>query len=80
MIKFFRKIRQQLVAEKRLGQYLLYALGEFILVVFGYPDCLTDQNKNAIHKSGQKEMTLRSEMKANLKNDLHQYEVVRTFG
>jgi len=35
MIKFFRKIRQKLLREKKLGNYLLYAVGEIILVVIG---------------------------------------------
>lgn len=35
MIKFFRKIRQKLVHENRVGKYLLYAVGEIILVIIG---------------------------------------------
>ncbi len=35
MIKFYRKIRQKLIAEKKIGNYLLYAIGEIILVVIG---------------------------------------------
>ena len=35
MIKFFRRIRQQLVTEKKISKYLLYAIGEILLVVFG---------------------------------------------
>ncbi len=35
MIKFFRRIRQQLIAEKKLSKYLLYAIGEIFLVVLG---------------------------------------------
>lgn len=35
MIKFFRKIRQSLVAENKFSKYLLYAIGEIILVVIG---------------------------------------------
>jgi hypothetical protein len=35
MIKFFRQIRQQLLTENKLGKYLLYAIGEIILVVIG---------------------------------------------
>jgi len=35
MIKFFRKIRQSLLAENKYSKYLLYALGEIILVVIG---------------------------------------------
>jgi hypothetical protein len=35
MIKFFRRIRQKLLAENRFGKYLSYAIGEIILVVIG---------------------------------------------
>lgn len=35
MIKFFRKIRQQLLKDSRVGKYLLYAIGEIVLVVIG---------------------------------------------
>jgi NADPH-dependent 7-cyano-7-deazaguanine reductase QueF-like protein len=35
MIKFFRKIRQKLIGEKRFGKYLIYAIGEILLVVIG---------------------------------------------
>jgi hypothetical protein len=35
MIKFFRKIRYKLLNEKKLNKYLLYAIGEILLVVVG---------------------------------------------
>ena len=35
MIKFFRKIRQNLVMENKTGKYFKYAIGEIILVVIG---------------------------------------------
>lgn len=35
MIKFFRRIRQQLISENKFSRYLLYAVGEIILVVVG---------------------------------------------
>ena len=35
MIKFFRRIRQQLLSENKFSKYLIYALGEIILVVIG---------------------------------------------
>ncbi|MCW5518162.1 DUF6090 family protein [Muriicola sp. Z0-33] len=35
MIKFFRKIRQNLLSEGKTGKYLKYAIGEILLVVFG---------------------------------------------
>lgn len=35
MIKFFRHIRQRLLTENKFSKYLLYAVGEIILVVIG---------------------------------------------
>ena len=35
MIKFFRKIRQKLLQQNRITQYLAYAIGEIFLVVIG---------------------------------------------
>ena len=35
MIKFFRKIRQQLLNKNKFSKYLLYAIGEIILVMIG---------------------------------------------
>ena len=35
MIKFFKKIRRQLLTENKLNKYLLYAVGEIILVMIG---------------------------------------------
>ena len=35
MIKFFRKIRQNLLSEGKSEKYLKYAIGEIILVVVG---------------------------------------------
>jgi hypothetical protein len=51
MIKFFRKIRQNLLMENKTGKYFKYAIGEIILVVIGILIALTindwnDQNKN----------------------------------
>lgn len=35
MFKFFRKIRLNLLSKNRIGKYLLYAIGEIILVIIG---------------------------------------------
>ena len=35
MIKFFRKIRQKMLTESKFSKYLLYAIGEIVLVVIG---------------------------------------------
>ncbi len=50
MIKFFRKIRLQLLTENKMGKYFTYAIGEIILVVIGILIALQindwNQNKN----------------------------------
>jgi hypothetical protein len=51
MIKFFRKIRQGLLTENKFSKYLIYAIGEIILVVIGILIALSintwnDQKKN----------------------------------
>ncbi|MEP0134275.1 MAG: DUF6090 family protein [Eudoraea sp.] len=46
MIKFFRKIRQQLLSENKVPKYLMYAIGEIVLVVIGILIALQINNWN----------------------------------
>ena len=46
MIKFFRKIRQRLLTENKFSTYLIYAIGEIILVVIGILIALQVNNRN----------------------------------
>ena len=50
MIKFFRKIRQRLLTENKFSKYLLYAIGEIILVVIGILIALQVNNYNEAKK------------------------------
>ena len=56
MIKFFRKIRQRLLAENKVSKYLIYAIGEIILVVIGILIALQINNWNEYKKLGTKEL------------------------
>lgn len=58
MIKFFRKIRQNLLTENKLGKYLAYALGEIILVVIGILIALQINNLNELSKERKLEKIL----------------------
>jgi len=51
MIKFFRKIRQKLLSENKFSKYLIYAVGEIILVVIGILIALSINNWNENKKT-----------------------------
>ncbi|WP_437399562.1 DUF6090 family protein [Flagellimonas lutimaris] len=58
MIKFFRKIRQNLLSEGKTGKYLKYAIGEIILVVIGILIALQINNWNENRKNNLLEQQL----------------------
>lgn len=66
MIKFFRKIRQNLISDGKTGKYLKYAIGEIILVVIGILIALQINNLNEAKKTRTKEVSYLK----NIKNDL----------
>ena len=70
MIKFFRKIRQRMLTENKFSKYLIYAIGEIILVVVGILIALGINNWNDANNLTNKETTLLIEMKSNLESDL----------
>lgn len=51
MIKFFRKIRQDLLRDNKIGDYLKYAVGEIVLVVIGILIALSINNWNESRKN-----------------------------
>tara|TARA_R110002096_G_scaffold28290_1_gene85790 strand:+ start:123 stop:854 length:732 start_codon:yes stop_codon:yes gene_type:complete len=51
MINFFRKIRQKTLTESKFSKYLIYAVGEIILVVIGILIALQVNNLNEVRKS-----------------------------
>jgi len=50
MIKFFRKIRYNLMEQNKTGKYLKYAIGEIVLVVIGILIALSINNWNEERK------------------------------
>ncbi len=66
MIKFFRKIRQNMLKENKIGKYLLYALGEIILVVIGILIALQINNWNENRKIQKQEIQIYKELKSDL--------------
>jgi hypothetical protein len=84
MIKFFRKIRQNLLIENKTGKYLKYAIGEVILVVIGILFALSINNWNESRKDSISELTalkdLRQEFSKNTKvfKEHHQFKINTT--
>ena len=58
MIPFFRKLRRQFLDTKQPGRYLLYALGEVLLVMVGILLTLQVDHYNEERKERKDELTL----------------------
>ncbi|MEO0572896.1 MAG: DUF6090 family protein [Bacteroidota bacterium] len=87
MIKFFRRIRQSLLSENprerhagKFSRYLLYAIGEIVLVVIGILIALQINEWNDVKKAKKAEIgvlqDLKEEFKSNQKELFLQKEVV----
>ena len=68
MIRIFRDLRQELVKEKKFSRYLIYAVGEILLVVFGILIALQINTWNQANIEGEKEVKYLN----NIKKDLYQ--------
>jgi len=68
MIKFFRKIRQKLLTENRFSKYLIYAIGEILLVVIGILIALSINNWN----ESKKDRITERDFLISIQNDLKQ--------
>lgn len=74
MIKFFRKIRHNLLSEGKKGKYLKYAIGEIILVVIGILIALQINNWNEQNKLDKSIYSHLLILKQNLHEDQLQLE------
>ena len=70
MIKFYRKIRQNLLTENKFSKYLIYAIGEIILVVIGILIAISINNWNERIKTQEKVDLFLTSLKSDLINDL----------
>jgi hypothetical protein len=69
MLKFFRHIRKKLLGENRLTKYLIYAIGEIVLVVIGILFALQINSWNEALKNKNKEVYILKELKKEFQND-----------
>ena len=70
MIKFIRKIRQKLLTENKFRKYLLYAIGEIVLVVIGILIALQINNWNEDRKERIVEKKIYENLLSDIKEDI----------
>jgi Family of unknown function (DUF6090) len=74
MIKFFRHIRKKFLTENKFSKYLLYAVGEIILVVIGILIALQINNWNTKRIESQQEQNLLKSLKQEFKLNLDELQ------
>lgn len=70
MIKFFRKVRQNMIKENKASKYLLYAIGEIVLVVIGILIALQINNWNELKKEADFEHKVLNELISSLQTNI----------
>jgi NADH:ubiquinone oxidoreductase subunit 5 (subunit L)/multisubunit Na+/H+ antiporter MnhA subunit len=76
MIKFFRKIRQNLLLEGKTGKYLKYAIGEILLVIIGILIAVSINNWNEDRKLEKVEQSILKDLKQEMTINLKALELV----
>ncbi len=74
MIRFFRNIRQNLLSQNKFRKYLLYAIGEIILVVIGILIALQINNWNESNKTQEEVKSYLGQLAVDLTADKAYYE------
>ena len=76
MIKFFRRIRQRLVVDGKFSKYLLYAIGEIVLVVIGILIALQINKWNEFIKNNELEASYYCRLLEDVRQDGEQTEAL----
>ena len=74
MINLFRNIRQKLLSENRITRYIVYALGEILLVVIGILIALQVNNWNEYRKDRIQEREILIQLESEFKSNLDQLD------
>lgn len=69
MLRFFRTLRQRLLPENRFSKYLLYAVGEIVLIVIGILIALQIDSWNEGRKLKEQELKILKDFKTSLAKD-----------
>ena len=75
MIKFFRKIRQDLLSTGKTGKYLKYAIGEISLVIIGILIAVSINSWNEENKNKREEQSVLIDLKDEMITNLRALEV-----
>jgi hypothetical protein len=70
MLRFFRQIRQRLLTDNKFSKYLLYAVGEILLVVIGILIAFQVDNWNEERKNEEKVKNILSDIMVELISDI----------
>jgi len=76
MLKFFRTIRKKLIEQYKVRKYLLYALGEIMLVVFGILIALQVNNWNEQRIERTREVKILREISNDLQSNYVEIEEI----
>ena len=79
MIKFFRRIRRQLLTENKLSKYLIYAIGEIVLVVIGILIALQINNWNTLQIEKKEEQNSYLNILQQIEDDKKELQEVKAF-
>jgi hypothetical protein len=74
MIKFFRKIRYNLIEKNKTEKYLKYAIGEIVLVVIGILIALSINNWNESRKENNLEQSYYCKLLEDIEQDIQQIQ------
>jgi len=78
-MKFFRKIRQQLIGKGDLKRYLLYAIGEILIIAIGILFALQLNNWNSSRIEKQTERKSYENIKRQILDDFNDLKEVNSF-
>jgi len=76
MLKLFRRIRRKLIDEGNLKRYLIYAIGEILLVMIGILLALQVNNWNEVRKQRIDEIDLLKDLRTDLEIKSNQMQKV----
>ena len=76
MIKFFRKIRYDLMEKNKTGKYLKYAIGEILLVIIGILIAVSINGWKEDRKLYNEEQSILKDLKQEMDLNLKSLEIV----